>query len=209
MRSAGNNIYERETKKTPQNMENHNKAIVITAPSGAGKTTLVKLLLEERNDLAFSISACTRKKRELEVDGKDYHFLTPDDFKNKLSEDAFVEWEEVYTDMFYGTLKSELKRIWAENKTVIFDIDVKGAVNIKKQLGDQVLTIFIKPPSKEELYFRLKGRGTETEETIKKRYDRSVLELAFEHQFDTVIVNDNLPLAFDELNEVVEAFIGK
>lgn len=186
-----------------------NKAIVITAPSGAGKTTLVKLLLEERNDLAFSISACTRKKRDFEKNGKDYHFLSPDEFKNKLSEDAFIEWEEVYTDMFYGTLKSELDRIWSNNKTVIFDIDVKGAVNIKKQLGDQVLTIFIKPPSKDELYTRLKGRGTETEETIKKRFDRSVIELAFENQFDKVIVNDKLALAFDELNETVEKFLEK
>lgn len=183
------------------------KAIVITAPSGAGKTTLVKLLLEERNDLAFSISACTRKKRDFEEDGKDYYFLTPDKFKKKLSEDAFVEWEEVYTDMFYGTLKSELNRIWSKNKTVIFDIDVKGAVNVKEQLGDKVLTIFIKPPSKDELFNRLKGRGTETEETIKKRFDRSVIELAFENKFDKVIVNDKLPIAFEELTEIVDDFL--
>lgn len=186
-----------------------NKAIVITAPSGAGKTTLVKLLLEDRDDLQFSVSACTREKRDFEVDGKDYHFLSPAEFKNKLSEDAFVEWEEVYEDMFYGTLKSELERIWENNKSVIFDIDVKGAVNIKEQLGEQVLTIFIKPPSKEELYNRLKGRGTETEETIKKRFDRSVLELAFEKNFDIVIVNDKLPIAFEELCTVVDAFLRK
>ena len=184
------------------------KAIVITAPSGAGKTTLVKLLLKERNDLEFSVSACTRKKRDFEVDGKDYYFLSPTAFKNKLSENAFVEWEEVYEDMFYGTLKSELERIWKNNKSVIFDIDVKGAVNIKKQLGEQVLTIFIKPPTKDELYNRLKGRGTETEETIKKRFDRSVLELAFENKFDKVIVNDKLPLAFEELCDVVEEFLN-
>lgn len=185
-----------------------NKAIVITAPSGAGKTTLVKLLLAERSDLAFSISACTRKKRDFEVAGKDYYFLSPSDFKTKLTEDAFVEWEEVYTDMFYGTLKSELIRIWGQNKTVIFDIDVKGAINIKKQLGNQVISIFIKPPNKEELLSRLKGRGTETAETIKKRYDRSVLELAFENEFDKVIVNDELPKAFDELNYIIKEFIG-
>ena len=184
------------------------KAIVISAPSGAGKTTLVKLLLEERNDLAFSVSACTRSKRDFEIDGKDYHFLSPDAFKSKLKEDAFVEWEEVYEDMFYGTLKSELDRIWADNKSVIFDIDVKGAVNIKKQLGEQVLTIFIKPPSKDELYNRLKGRGTETEETIKKRFDRSVLELSFENKFDKVIINDKLPIAFEELCDVVEEFLN-
>jgi guanylate kinase len=186
----------------------NNRAIVITAPSGAGKTTLVKLLLEKRDDLSFSISACTREKRDFETDGKDYYFLTPEKFKKKLSEDAFIEWEEVYADMFYGTLKSELTRIWSRNKSVIFDIDVKGAVNIKEQLGGQVITIFIKPPSKEELFFRLKGRGTETEETIKKRFDRSVLELAFEHQFDHVVVNDNLALAFDELNEIIDAFLA-
>lgn len=184
-----------------------NKAIVITAPSGAGKTTLVKLLLKERSDLSFSISACTRKKRDFEIDGKDYHFLSPEVFKNKIKENAFIEWEEVYTDMFYGTLKSELNRIWENNKSVIFDIDVKGAVNVKKQLEKKVLTIFIKPPSKDELYKRLKGRGTETEETIKKRFDRSVLELTFEKEFDKVIVNDNLNIAFKELNSIVELFL--
>ena len=183
------------------------KAIVITAPSGAGKTTLVKLLLEERNDLEFSISACTRTKREFEHDGKDYYFLKPDKFKEKIEKDKFVEWEEVYTDMYYGTLKTELNRIWKNNKTVIFDIDVKGAVNIKKQLKEKVLTIFIKPPNKDELYNRLKARGTETEKTIKKRFDRSVLELEFEKKFDKVIVNDKLEVAFEELKKIVEEFI--
>ncbi len=184
-----------------------NKAIVITAPSGAGKTTLVKLLLEKRKDLAFSISACTRKKRSFETDGKDYYFLSPQEFKTKLKEDAFVEWEEVYEDMFYGTLKSELDRIWDNNQSVIFDIDVKGAVNIKKQLKDKVLVIFIKPPSKDELYKRLEARGTETEETIKKRFDRSVLELEFESKFDKVIVNDKLAIAFEELENTVTKFL--
>lgn len=183
------------------------KAIVITAPSGAGKTTLVKLLLKERNDLEFSISACTRKKREFETNGKDYYFLDLKDFKQKIKNDKFVEWEEVYKDMYYGTLKDELERIWGKHKIVIFDIDVKGAVNIKKKLKEKVLTIFIKPPSKEELYKRLKGRGTETEETIKKRYDRSVLELEFEKKFDKVIVNDKLYDAFENLKEVVNTFV--
>lgn len=185
-----------------------NKAIVITAPSGAGKTTLVKLLLESRKDLQFSVSACTRSKRENEIDGQDYYFLSPEKFRKKIAEGAFVEWEEVYTDMFYGTLKTEVERIWKNKNIVIFDIDVKGAVNIKKQLNNQVLTIFIKPPSKEILYERLKGRGTETDETISKRYEKSVLELAFEHQFDQVIINDNLALAFEELKYQVEKFIA-
>lgn len=183
------------------------KAIVITAPSGAGKTTLVKMLLETVNDLQFSVSACTRTKRPKEVDGKDYYFLSPDKFRSKIAENAFLEWEEVYTDMFYGTLKSELERIWKKEKTIIFDIDVVGAVNIKKELKDKVMTVFIKPPSKEELYNRLKGRGTETEETITKRYDKSVLELAFEPHFDAVIVNDNLAEAFEELKYKVDQFI--
>jgi len=183
------------------------KAIVITAPSGAGKTTLVKLLLKERNDLEFSISACTRKKRDFETEGKDYYFLDLKDFKQKIKNDEFVEWEEVYKDMFYGTLKSELDRIWVNNNTAIFDIDVKGAVNIKEKLKEKVLTIFIKPPSKDELFKRLKGRGTETEETIKKRFDRSVLELEFEKKFDKVIVNDDLKIAFEELKKIVSEFI--
>lgn len=183
------------------------KAIVITAPSGAGKTTLVKLLLEERKDLEFSVSACTREKREFETHKKDYYFLKIGDFKNKIANNDFIEWEEVYTDMYYGTLKKEVERIWAKNKNVIFDIDVKGAVNVKKQLKDKVLTIFIKPPNKDELYKRLKARGTETEKTIKKRFDRSVLELAFEKQFDKVIVNDKLDVAFEELKIVVDEFL--
>ena len=185
-----------------------NKAIVITAPSGAGKTTLVKMLLETRDDLSFSVSACTRSKRAKEIDGKDYYFLSVEKFKKRIEQNDFVEWEEVYTDMFYGTLKLEIDRIWEAKKAVIFDIDVKGAVNIKKHLKEQVLTIFIKPPSKEELYNRLKGRGTETEETIKKRYDRSVLELEFEKRFDAVVVNDNLQTAFQELEEKVNDFLA-
>lgn len=184
-----------------------NKAIVITAPSGAGKTTLVKMLLETVDNLQFSISACTRAKRATEVDGKDYYFLTPEKFKAKIAQDEFIEWEEVYTDMFYGTLKSELERIWGKKKTVVFDIDVVGAVHVKKELKEKVLTIFIKPPSKEELYNRLKGRGTETEETITKRYDKSVLELAYEDKFDTVIINDHLAEAFEALRYKVEQFI--
>lgn len=183
------------------------KAIVITAPSGAGKTTLVKMLLETVENLEFSVSACTRAKRENEIDGKDYYFLSPEKFKAKIAEDAFVEWEEVYTDMFYGTLKSEVERIWENNKIVIFDIDVEGAVNVKKQLKEQVLTIFIKPPSKEELYKRLQGRGTETEETIKKRYEKSVLEMAFESKFDVVVINENLGKAFEELKYQVDTFL--
>lgn len=183
------------------------KAIVITAPSGAGKTTLVKKLLAKRTDLVFSISACTRSQRPNEIDGKDYYFLSPEKFQQKIKEDAFLEWEEVYTNMYYGTLKSETERIWNEGKNVIFDIDVKGAVNIKKALQEQVKTIFIKPPNKETLYQRLQGRGTETEETIKKRYDRSVLELEYETQFDAVVINDDLETAFKNLQTIVDEFL--
>lgn len=185
------------------------KAIVITAPSGAGKTTLVKMLLKTRADYAFSISACTRKARENEVNGRDYYFLTSDEFKQKIAANAFVEFEEVYPDMFYGTLHSEIERIWEMHKIVIFDIDVKGALAIKKQLKEQVLTIFIKPPSQAVLFNRLQGRGTETKESIQKRFDKSLVELAYEKQFDKVVVNDDLSSAFKDLLSYCDAFLEK
>ncbi|MGB1247931.1 MAG: guanylate kinase [Chitinophagales bacterium] len=183
------------------------KAIIITAPSGAGKTTLVRMLLEKRDDLSFSISACTREKRHYEEHGKDYYFLSIDDFRQKVANDEFVEWEEVYQDMCYGTLRSEVERIWSDGKSVIFDIDVKGAVNVKKYLGDKALVVFIKPPTQEELKKRLIGRGTESEATLQKRYNRSLEELAYEPKFDTVVVNDDLEEAFIALQAKVDAFL--
>jgi len=183
------------------------KALIITAPSGAGKTTLVKMLLESRNDLAFSVSACTRQKRENEVHGKDYYFLKPDEFRAKIANNEFAEWEEVYQDMFYGTLQSEIERIWASGKTVIFDIDVKGALSLKEKLGDKALSIFITPPSKETLKQRLLGRGTENEESFQKRFNKSVEELGFQEKMDTTVINDDLQTAFKELNEKIDAFV--
>lgn len=184
------------------------KAIIITAPSGAGKTTLVKMLLAERTDLAFSVSACTRKMRKGEVHGKDYYFLTPQEFKQKISEQLFIEWEEVYENMYYGTLLSEIDRIWQNGKAVIFDIDVKGAVNLKQKLGEKALSIFIKPPSKEALRERLLGRATEDEATLQKRLGRALEELEFEKEMDVVIENDVLDDAFAELQQTINTFFA-
>ena len=183
------------------------KALIITAPSGAGKTTLVKMLLESRNNLAFSVSACTRQKRENETHGKDYYFLKPDEFRAKIANNEFAEWEEVYQDMFYGTLQREIERIWDLGKTVIFDIDVKGALSLKEKLGDKALSIFITPPSKETLKQRLLGRGTENEESFQKRFNKSVEELGFQEKMDTTVINDDLQTAFKELNQKIDAFV--
>lgn len=184
------------------------KAIIITAPSGAGKTTLVKKLLASREDLAFSVSACTREKREGEQDGKDYYFLDPREFQRKIRRNEFLEWEEVYKGMFYGTLRSEVDRIWSDGKAVIFDIDVKGAKHLKAQLGEKARAIFIAPPSVEALKERLQGRGTESEETLKKRLDKSLAEMSFEKDMDLTVVNDDLDLAFAELSACVDEFLG-
>lgn len=183
------------------------KAIIITAPSGAGKTTLVKKLLKNRDDLAFSVSACTRNKRESEVNGVDYYFLDPNEFRQKIKEDGFVEWEEVYEGMFYGTLKTEIQRIWKSDRAVIFDIDVKGAIQLKKKLGEKAITIFITPPSKEVLSERLRGRGTESEETLRKRLSKSLTELEFQQQMDVTVINDDLEIAYQDLCEKVSEFI--
>ncbi len=183
------------------------KAIIITAPSGAGKTTLVKKLLSTRTDLAFSISACTREKRENEIHARDYYFLHPEVFKRKVEEEKFLEWEEVYEDMLYGTLKSEVERVWNLGQAIIFDIDVKGAVSLKEKLGNKALSIFIKPPSQEALEARLKNRGTETEESFQKRLSKSIEEMAYENKMDVVIVNDDLEQAYEELEDVVQNFL--
>lgn len=183
------------------------KAIIITAPSGAGKTTLVKKLLQERSDLAFSVSACTRHKRENEVEGKDYYFITPQQFQQKIKEGAFAEWEEVYENMYYGTLMSEIERIWADNKTVIFDIDVKGALSLKKKLGSKALAVFIAPPSVKVLKSRLENRGTENQQTLQKRVDKALYEMKYKEAMDTFVINDNLEEAFQQLSEKVDEFI--
>jgi len=184
------------------------KAIIVSAPSGAGKTTIVKHLLKVIPRLEFSISACSRLKREGETDGKDYYFINGEDFRERISLGQFVEWQEVYPGSFYGTLKSEMDRIWSLDKTPIFDVDVVGGVNLKKYFGDQGLGIFIHPPSIEELANRLMKRGTETEETLQKRIGKAEYELTFATHFDSVIVNDNLEVKCREVVELVKGFLG-
>lgn len=185
------------------------KLIVFSAPSGSGKTTIVKHLLGLENlDLEFSISATSRKKRETEIDAKDYYFLSAEAFKNKIKNDEFLEWEEVYRDNFYGTLKTEVNRIWAKGKNVIFDIDVSGGLRIKRKFPDQTLAIFVKPPSIDELKIRLKKRKTESEDKINMRVAKASAELATAPLFDTIIINDTLELALDEAKTLVSNFLN-
>lgn len=183
------------------------KVIIVSAPSGAGKTSIVRHLLEQVPELKFSISATTRPKRDYEIDGKDYYFLTPEQFKERLANDEFLEWQEVYADQFYGSLKSEVERIWSNGQTVIFDVDVLGGLNIKKFYGDEALSVFIEPPTIEELMNRLKKRGTETEESLKKRLDKAEYELSFAPQFDKIVLNDDLATAQQEMIDLVRDFL--
>lgn len=185
------------------------KLIIVSAPSGAGKTTIVKALLERFPELEFSISACSRAKRPGETDGKDYYFLTPEEFREKIKEGAFLEWEEVYPEHYYGTLKSEIDRIWGKGHQVIFDVDVIGGMNIKRQFPEESLSIFIQPPSPEVLEQRLRTRATEDGDALEKRIGKSKYELGFAHQFDTVVVNDELEIAIREAVEKVSAFMQR
>jgi guanylate kinase len=182
------------------------KLIVITAPSGAGKTTIVRHLVKTFDFLGFSISATTREKRNYELDGKDYHFMTVEDFKKMRRQKKFLEWEEVYENQFYGTLRSEVERIWREGKHIIFDVDVKGAKDIKKAYPNETLAIFVKPPSVDELFARLRNRKTESEASLKKRFARSKRELKYEKKFDEVLINDDLKIALKEAEEMVINF---
>lgn len=190
-------------------LKQNGKCIIFSAPSGAGKTTIVHHLLSKNLGLEFSISACSRDPRPNEVDKKDYHFLGIDGFKDKIKEQAFVEWEEVYTNNFYGTLKSEMERIWSEGKAVIFDVDVIGGLNIKKQFGDNAYSIFVKPPSYEELEKRLRGRSTESEDKINQRMEKASKELAFSSEFDCILINDNLYEACVKAEQLVIDFLEK
>ncbi len=186
------------------------KAIIFSAPSGSGKTTIVKHLLKNKPQLGFSISACTRDKRGRdEQNGKDYYFLTPEEFKNKIDQDAFVEWEEVYEGNFYGTLKEEIERIWNGGKTVVFDVDVKGGLHLKEYFGDHALAIFVKVPSLDVLTSRLRDRGTESEESLSRRLYKAKFEMSFEDKFDVSLVNDDIEKSFIEAEALVDEFLNK
>ena len=186
------------------------KLIVFSAPSGSGKTTLVRHLLKQDHlNLAFSISATSREKRGIEIDGKDYYFLSLRDFKQHIKDDDFLEWEEVYRDNFYGTLKKEVERIWALGKNVIFDIDVSGGLRIKRKYPEQTISIFVKPPDLNELVRRLKDRGEESEDKINMRVAKAPAELATAPLFDVIIENDNLEKALNEAETIVGDFIKK
>lgn len=185
------------------------KCIIFSAPSGAGKTTIVHALLNDPSlNLSFSVSACSRGPRPNETDGKDYYFLGVEGFKQKISEGAFIEWEEVYTDHYYGTLRSEIERIWAQGKNVIFDVDVVGGLNLKKIFGENALAIFVKPPSKETLEERLRNRSTETEEKIRQRLEKAEKEMKKATEFDVILVNDDLNTAIKKATGIVNDFVA-
>ncbi|MDF2832374.1 guanylate kinase [Chryseobacterium indoltheticum] len=184
-----------------------NKVIIFSAPSGSGKTTLVKHSLEAIPELAFSISCTTRQPRGSEIHAIDYHFISPDEFRQKISEEAFVEFEEVYTDKYYGTLKSEVEKIWNQGKVVIFDVDVKGGISLKKYFGEKALSIFIEPPSIAELERRLNSRGTDDAETIKTRVEKAEEELTYAIEFDKIVINSDLSEAKIEIESLIKSFI--
>ena len=190
-------------------MENfEGKLFVFSAPSGSGKTTIVRhLLAQEKFNLEFSISATSREPRGFEVDGQDYYFISLKEFKENIKSDSFLEWEEVYRDNFYGTLKTEVERIWAKGKHVIFDIDVVGGLRIKKKFPEQTLAVFVKPPSVDELKIRLKKRKTESDEKINMRIAKASVELATAPQFDTIIKNYDLEVALKEAEDLVGSFL--
>jgi guanylate kinase len=184
------------------------KLIIFSAPSGSGKTTIVKQLLADNPNLGFSISACTRDKRgRAEENGQDYYFMTPEEFRAKIEEEAFVEWEEVYPGAYYGTLKSEIERIWDSGKHVIFDVDVKGGLALKNYYKDRALAVFVKVPTLEMLEDRLRSRGTETEESLSKRIFKMKFEWAFQDKFDVILVNDQLEDAVKEAQELYNNLI--
>lgn len=188
--------------------EKKGKLLIFSAPSGSGKTTLVHYLLSEINSLAFSVSATSRAKRPNEVDGRDYHFLSPAEFQKKIEANAFLEWEEVYAGVYYGTLFSEVERLLNEGKNVVFDVDVVGGVNIKKHYNERALAVFIKAPSIEVLAERLRNRSTDSEESIISRIEKAAWESTFEGQFDFVLVNDHLETAKTELLQKVKTFLS-
>ncbi len=184
------------------------KLVIISAPSGAGKTTIVNCLLDQELGLEFSISATTRKPRRSEMNGKDYYFLSREDFMEKISRGEFVEWEEVYSNHFYGTLKKEMERIWRNNKHVLFDVDVKGGLNLKKIFGAKAISIFIMPPSVDELEKRLRLRGTDNSSRIRIRVNKAIEEIKLSSDFDIIVINDDLERAQQEVIAAVRSFLS-
>ena len=188
-------------------LEKTNKLVIITAPSGSGKTTIVNHLLVQLKQLSFSVSACTRKPRGGEKDGVNYYFISIEEFTHRIATHEFAEFEMVYEGKYYGTLKSELNRIWQQQQTPLIDIDVQGALRLKRHYGVNTLTLFIKAPSIEALEQRLSARGTDTEESIKERVNKASEELTHAHEFDYIIVNDDLDTACHEAKSIIEAFL--
>jgi guanylate kinase len=186
------------------------KALIFSAPSGSGKTTIVKHLVQNNADLGFSISASTRDKRgRKETNGVDYYFLSPEEFKKNIDEGAFIEWEEVYAGNFYGTLKSEIERIWASGKNVIFDVDVKGGIALKNYFKEKALSVFVKVPSIEELKRRLSERGTESEESLSRRLFKAKFEMSFQDKFDAIVLNEDLEHSLAEAQRLYDEFKSK
>lgn len=185
-----------------------NKLIIITAPSGAGKTSITQYLLKKYPLLAFSVSAATRKPRAGEIDGVQYHFMSEAEFRSKIEANAFVEWEMVYEGNYYGTLQSELENSWKLGKTPVLDIDVKGAIHIQQQFGANCLSIFIEPPSVNELKKRLESRGSETKESLATRLNKANYEMSFRHHFNKTIVNSHLAEACTETESIIKEFLG-
>ncbi len=186
----------------------HKKLIIITAPSGAGKTSITHYLLNKYPLLCFSVSATTRKARDFERDGIDYYFIKEEMFQQKIKEDAFIEWEMVYQGKYYGTLKSEIERIWNEGKTPLLDIDVKGAIHVQQQYKNNSLSIFIEPPSINELKKRLESRGTETADSLSTRLNKANYELSFKDYFTTTIINEQLQTACEQTELVIKKFLN-
>lgn len=186
---------------------NSGKLIIVSAPSGAGKTTLVKYLLESLDSIEFSVSCATRDPRDGEINGKDYYFISSEEFQQKIKNEEFAEWEEVYTGSYYGTLKSEIQRIWAKGNHVIFDIDVVGGINLKKIYPENSLSVFIMPPSVDELERRLRSRNTESEEKLQIRVEKAENELLLAPQFDSVILNDDLEKSKKEIVGLISDFL--
>ncbi|MDP4283914.1 MAG: guanylate kinase [Bacteroidota bacterium] len=185
----------------------YNKIILITAPSGAGKTSIVKYLMKHFPSLAFSISATTRQSRKNEKNGEDYYFMSEEEFQKKIHDKEFLEWEMVYEGKYYGTLKSEMSRIWNDNKVPVLDIDVQGAIHVQQQYPVNTIALFVQPPSIEELKNRLKSRGTETEESLKTRLSKSSFEMTFKKHFENIIINKDFKTACKEAENIIENFL--